>query len=156
MKIRQGFVSNSSSSSFIALGFSIEDNSKPYKEILIALGKTKEELDAIIQKEKERYEKHEWSYDEDEIIREALDDKIYHMGRENHIRLLKGSEDGVKEDDSVVALILAETDSDGCESFPGGEVICDDSDADYAKIRDLRDAVSPESPIRVLYGTRCC
>jgi hypothetical protein len=156
MKIRQGFVSNSSSSSFIALGFSIEGESKPYRDILVALGQTEEALDAIIQKEKTRYTDEDWSYEEDELIREALHDEIYNLGKEEHIRILYGSEDGVPEDDRIVALILMETDSYDGGYFSQGEVIMDERDEDYSKIAELRDKVSPDEEIRVIYGTRCC
>ena len=110
MKIRQGFVSNSSSSSFVALGFSINQEDKPCREILIATGSTVEEIDAIIQKEKDRYAEGGWDWDDEENTREALWDKMYDMGKEENVRILYGSEDGVDEDDKVIALMLMETD----------------------------------------------
>jgi len=151
MKIRNGFVSNSSSSSFIALGFSIEAEEKPYKEILIALGSSEEEIDKLIKEEKEKYD-----WDEEFMVREALDSKIYDLGEEKGIRILYGSEDGVKEDDKVIAAIIEETDSDGSYYFPPGEIMLNDSNQYYRKIMELHNALSSKSPIRILYGTRSC
>ena len=158
MKIRQGFVSNSSSSSFVALGFSIDQEEKPYKDILIATGSTEEDIDAIIQKEKDRYAKNDWNWEEDEQshIQDILWDKVYEMGREDNIRILYGSEDGVDSDDKVIALMLMETDDYDGGCMGQGELVCDESDEHYRRISELRDEIAPDASIRILFGTRCC
>ncbi len=151
MKIRNGFVSNSSSSSFVALGFSIGESSLPFRDLVIALGASEKEVDETI---KEHHNDDE-SMDE-HSIKDALWDILYNFGKKEHFRILAGDEDGVDKDDQVIALMLAETDSYGEFYFSQGEVFLDDSDCDYHKIKEIRDRVAINAPIRVLYGTRCC
>jgi len=152
MKIRSGFVSNSSSSSFIALGFSIEANPESYKDLLVAAGTTTEEIDKILKENKEYCEKH--GYRQDEY--EALHELVYDLGRDQGVHLLRGGEDGVREDDNVIALMLAETDDYNGGCFDRGEIICDESNEDYRKVSKLKDNLKIDAPIRILYGTRCC
>lgn len=151
MKIRQGFVSNSSSSSFVALGFSIGKSSLSFRDLVIALGSTAEEVDELIERDKE-----DGKEMDEHQIKDALWDLLYNFGKKEHFRLLAGSEDGVDDDDEVVALMLAETDSYGDFYFSQGEVVLNDSDCDFTKIKGIRDKVAPEAEIRILYGTRCC
>ena len=71
--------------------------------------------------------------------------------------IVKGSSSiGVDEDDKVVALMLMETDDYDGGCMRQGELVCDESDKHYRKISELRDKVSPDSNIRILFGTRCC
>ncbi len=152
MKIRNGFVSNSSSSSFIALGFSIKDSHLPFRDLVIALGHPEKEVDNLIEECRRDGEEEM----DEHMVKDALWDVLYNFGKEAHIRILAGGEDGVGEDDEVITLILAETDSYDGGYFGQGEITLNDSDADYSKIKKIRDRISPDAEIRVLYGTRCC
>jgi hypothetical protein len=147
MKIRQGFVSNSSSSSFVALGFSFDDkDSGIYRKMAISLGAEEE-----FNKEMEEYAASEY-YKEENIPEAERETFCWEIDKKG-IRVLTGSQDGVGEDDSVVALMLAETDG---SYFDSGEIVCDESDSDYLRIKELKDKVSPEAKIRIIYGTRSC
>jgi len=149
MKIRQGFVSNSSSSSFVALGFRIKDGKEPYRELAVALGK-EEEFNASIKKNTEDY-----NYDIEDAEREAF---CYDIGiqEEFGVMILAGSEDGVG-DKTVIAYMVAETDSYSGGDFDGdGEIALDDGNVGYSTLQTLQEAVGGDEEIKIYYGTRCC
>lgn len=59
MKIRNGFVSNSSSSSFVLVGGYYElDNMEDYRKVLQILGFSDEEVSKLIERETPRYEEY--------------------------------------------------------------------------------------------------
>jgi len=151
MKIRQGFVSNSSSSSFIALAFSVENEKSPFEKLATFFGK-KEDFNKEVEKEMSK----EYNKEED---RDCVEQDVFcwSLGLEekHDIRVLSGSEDGVGEDDRVVALMLAETDLDSGD-FGEGEVSFNEDDENFKKVTKMRDAVNTAAEIRVIYGTRCC
>jgi len=151
MKIRNGFVSNSSSSSFIALAFDVKNVESPFEKIADMLGE-KKDFDKKVQ---EYLSRDYYSEDDmDEIHREVyweLD-----IERSKGVRLLQGSEDGVGKDEKVLAIMVAETDSYGGGDFSDGEIVLDDSNSDYIMAKELRDVINPEASIKIKYGTRCC
>ena len=152
MKIRSGFVSNSSSSSFIALSFSIKDVEEKYKKFLLAVEwMTEEELAEAIKKEQEKY-----SLDYENALREVFGEHGFDIGKKEFIRLLEGSEDGVGKDNEVVAMMLAETDSYDGGYFDEGEISLNESCEEFCRIKELRDKINPNADIKVIYGTRCC
>ena len=151
MKIRNGFVSNSSSSSFIALGFSIKENSSLYKDILLTLGVDEIEFDNKVSEYIKRY-----NDNEDTAIRDVFYEEYDNLLDKEDIMILSGSEGGVGEDDEVIALMLAEANESSGGCFSSGEVVLNDDDSDYRKIKEIKDKICPDAKIRILYGTRNC
>ena len=151
MKIRNGFVSNSSSSSFIAIGFSVKEVETAEKLFLLeAGGMTEEEYFAEIKKQEE------YNFSYEDACNEVFWDKRWGIGRDKGIRFLCGSEDGVDKDDKVVAVIITETDSDGGCFYECGEISFDEDNEDFVKAKKIRDKMNPGATIKVLYGSRCC
>ena len=149
MKFRLGFVSNSSSSSFVAMGFKIKDGEEPYRELAIALGE-EEEFNKAVKKNQEDY-----NYDLRDAEREAFS---WEIGIEEKygIRILAGSEDGVGNR-TVVAYMIAETDSYSGGDFDGdGSIELDDTNPAYTTLLKLQEAVGGDEKIKIFYGTRCC
>lgn len=85
MKIRIGFVSNSSSSSYVVIGYKFKDDKESEKEIFKAItGKDMTEDD-------------------------FLDD----ITSERDITILRGTDSGLKDGDMVVGVAIFETSEDG-------------------------------------------
>jgi len=89
VKTRNGFVSNSSSSSFVAVGIKL----------------TKEDIEAI-DKIKPAKSDSGWEFD-------SVEEYLYEeVSGNNKIRVLIGSEDGVKDNEVVLAKMIAEISSE--------------------------------------------
>ena len=152
MKIRNGFVSNSSSSSFIAIGFSVKDVESSEKLFLLeAAGMTTEEYDAAVADQQEKY-----NFDLKDACNEVFWDKLSEIGQDKGIRFLRGSEDGVDRGDKVIAVIITETDSGGGYFYQSGEISFDEDNEYFIKAKQIRDKMNPDATIKVIYGTRCC
>ena len=152
MKIRSGFVSNSSSSSFIAIGFSVKDIASIKKLFLLEVGEiTEEEYASKVEEQQEKY-----NFDYEDARNEIFWDSRYQIAKDKGIRFLNGSEDGVNSGDKVIAVILTETDSDGGCFYHCGEIAFDEDNEHFVKAKKLRDKINPGATIKVLYGSRCC
>lgn len=150
MKIRTGFVSNSSSSSFIALAFTISSGFSTYRDLAIICGASEEEFDKKVAASMQKYD-----MKKDDAIREVCWCDYDDMLNEKGITILNGFDDGLKDKNGqAVALILAETSEYNGGRFDSGEVMMDKSDDKYASICELRDKINPSESIRIIYGTR--
>ena len=91
MKVRHGFVSNSSTSSFVILGYDIAQNKNALQKIK-DLARGNEDL--------------EYCYELTELLRKStkIKDIVYRNG---------GGEMGLGEDEEVLGILLAEVSSDG-------------------------------------------
>lgn len=152
MKIRNGFVSNSSSSSFLAIGFSVKDVESVGKLFLLEVGEmTTEEYSSKVAEQQEKY-----NFEYKDACNEIFWDSCYSIAKEKGVRFLNGNEDGVDRDDKVIAVILTETDSDGGCFYESGEISFDEDNEYFVKAKNLRDKINPDANIKVIYGTRCC
>lgn len=143
MKIRHGFVSNSSTSSFVVCGFKIEDNIENKKLVgEKLLGMTRELVIKTIKKSK---------YPEDVNDPKAIDewyDDLFH--------------DASQQGDNDIFVLYGE----GVEALIVGQLLAygdevDSSETDIEKMRDIvvkaRKEVGYEDvPIKIYTGTKCC
>jgi hypothetical protein len=109
VKIRAGFVSNSSSSSFVMVGIKIGTKltDELRKDIMNKVGiNWKMELERRLEAEKN--EEEEWRMDEDELLREIFYDQIGSSGL--HL-LAEGT--GAPENSVIIGKMLAETRDNG-------------------------------------------
>ncbi len=140
MKFRNGFVSNSSTSSFVLVGFELsngvgEEGSEKMKKLLIDLYNVEPStLEGI-----EDYE---------------LADDFYTKSRsgENGITILSGSDMGVG-DSTVIGVMLGETDSYDTFYLPDYVVSFSKIEEDLKEIRKI---VGEDSEIRIYCGSKMC
>ena len=138
MKIRSGFVSNSSSSSFIILGFSTADMDLSRREILDKIA-GKEKVDEEISKRVE-----EWKFTEEEALDDAFYDLTYIIQncKELPITFL--------EDREVIGLKIAEGHDDG-ELLQNGSLSLMDMIVKAEQIRDLLN-IDNDIEWKIFYG----
>ena len=93
MKVRVGFVSNSSTSSFVAVGFNLKDTGMEDKEIFEVLGcDFKEKYENFDRKDSYTYE-------------EFVNDYFWEMIEETGFQYLNNSEDGVEDGDKIIDIV---------------------------------------------------
>lgn len=145
MKIRNGFVSNSSSSSFILKGFVIPRESINYEEIM-------KKFDFDYQPIVDEYvEKYSYS-DRQDAIRDVYWDKFDNVLTKQHVYVGKGVEAGCNDEDSVmIGEIIEETGECGCD-FKYHELDFEMTDM----LRDIKEKFNIESPVKIIVTTRCC
>lgn len=139
MKIRNGFVSNSSSSSFIVKGYLLDDEDFDRKTIMEKFGYYTEE----------NIKKHTYTYGDKEEL--ELSDMFWDFKDEhNNISFLQGYEDGVQEGKILI-----------------GETLHDSEDADLPDMiltaepteitQEIADKLGlQDEKIVIACGTRCC
>ena len=133
MKVRNGFVSNSSSSSFILKGFVIPRESIDYEEV------------------DEYVEKYSYS-DRQDAIRDVYWDKFDNILTKQHVYVGQGVEAGCNDEDSVmIGEIIEETGECGCD-FKYHELDFEMTDM----LRDIKEKFNIESPVKIIVTTRCC
>jgi hypothetical protein len=138
MKTRQGFVSNSSSSSFMLIGADVS-----YMDFETILRKIipGDELDKEIETLTKYYPNYETSLKErKDMLREAMYELIYNAD----YMLLEGSENGVPKGSIVIGKALADEGSMGVEEFT-------DNAKKIQKELDFKD-----EDIKIYWGTRMC
>ena len=145
MKVRNGFVSNSSSSSFILKGFVIPRESIDYEEIM-------KKFDFDYQPIVDEYvEKYNYS-DIQDAIRDVYWDKFDNILTKQHVYVGRGVEAGCNDEDSVmIGEIIEETGECGCD-FNYHELDFEMTDM----LRDIKEKFNIESPVKIIVTTRCC
>jgi len=127
MKIRNGFVSNSSSSSFVAVGFDISKLDR--KKVL-------EAMDITIRDPKD-----------DDMIREDIHEGAYDIG----LHILQGEEDGVEKDAIVLCDFIADGDEYETTKTPLASV-----EKNFSILKEIKDKIDPEAELFMYSGIRMC
>lgn len=147
MKIRQGFVSNSSSSSFCLLGIDVTDIDP---EIILR----KIASDDEIYKEIKRVEKYFPEYKTDEKQKSQMfEEMFWEMPHNSDYILLEGISNGVPKGMKVFGKFFMDiSSSSGCRE--NGSVSIDEFIDDIEKFRKELDL--PKKDVRIYWGTRMC
>lgn len=137
MKIRSGFVSNSSSSSFVVKGYLLPKDNFDYNKMI------------------EIMDKFEFDYGED-LDEDTIKDIFYweftDMLSCKNIYIGTNTEDGCPDDNTLmIGELLAEVDDEGCY-FDTMVLDLENSPS----LEDLKEKLDINAPIKIIVGTRCC
>lgn len=137
MKIRSGFVSNSSSSSFVVKGYLLPKDNFDYNKMI------------------EIMDKFEFDYGED-LDEDTIKDIFYweftDMLSCKNIYIGTNTEDGCPDDDTLmIGELLAEADDEG-GYFDTMVLDLENSPS----LEDLKEKLDINAPIKIIVGTRCC
>lgn len=137
MKIRSGFVSNSSSSSFVVKGYLLPKDNFDYNKMI------------------EIMDKFEFDYGED-LDEDTIKDIFYweftDMLSSKNIYIGTNTEDGCPDDDTLmIGELLAEADDEG-GYFDTMVLDLENSPS----LEDLKEKLDINVPIKIIVGTRCC
>ena len=147
MKIRTGFVSNSSSSSFVLRGFLI-DKDKYTQESLLQLMNIIPDEDKI----QETFERYNYDTRED-VIEDMFYDKIYNYFDDMGLFFGLNSEDGCPDEDvyMIGEMLYDSYYNDICDT----QII--DGKISNAKLQVIQDKLGLEdSDVKIICGERCC
>jgi len=131
VKIRSGFVSNSSVSSFLVFGFEVDGN-LDYRKILRELFNCSEE------------ELRDRGVDDDDLM-----DLFYDKMWESDIRIMEGTESGAPKDS--VTIVGVEVAKD-IEEMARTKVF--DFDEEKSKMEKLRNVMGVTAPVKIYVGNR--
>ena len=137
MKIRSGFVSNSSSSSFVVKGYLLPKDNFDYNKMI------------------EIMNKFEFDYGED-LDEDTIKDIFYweftDMLSSKNIYIGTNTEDGCPDDNTlIVGELLAEVDD---EDGYFDTMVLDLENS--PSLEDLKEKLDINAPIKIIVGTRCC
>lgn len=137
MKIRSGFVSNSSSSSFVVKGYLLPKDNFDYNKMI------------------EIMDKFEFDYGED-LDEDTIKDIFYweftDMLSSKDIYIGTNTEDGCPDDNTLmIGELLAEVDDEG-GYFDTMVLDLENSPS----LEDLKKKLDINAPIKIIVGTRCC
>lgn len=137
MKIRSGFVSNSSSSSFVVKGYLLPKDNFDYNKMI------------------EIMDKFEFDYGED-LDEDTIKDIFYweftDMLSSKNIYIGTNTEDGCPDDNTLmIGELLAEADDEG-GYFDTMVLDLENSPS----LEDLKEKLDINAPIKIIVGTRCC
>lgn len=137
MKIRSGFVSNSSSSSFVVKGYLLPKDNFDYNKMI------------------EIMNKFEFDYGED-LDEDTIKDIFYweftDMLSSKNIYIGTNTEDGCPDNDTLmIGELLAEVDDEG-GYFDTMVLDLENSPS----LEDLKEKLDINAPIKIIVGTRCC
>lgn len=137
MKLRLGFVSNSSSSSFVVKGFLLPKDNFDYNKMI------------------EIMDKFEFDYGED-LEEDNIKDIFYNYFldklRDKKMFMSYYEEDGSPDDDTIIiGELLADIDSS--EGYIPTTVIDTEPSP---KLDSIKEKMCIDSPIKIIVGTRCC
>lgn len=146
MKIRNGFVSNSSSSSFVLIGFALEKEGCWENIVKNILQVSDEEIEKKIAEidAKKYYE----GKSRDSKIYAAFDDDIYNLYREDSLRIMNGSDDGVGNKVVIGKMLV-----DGDSYLEEGEY---DMEKYIKELSELKLKLNSQNKILLFTGTRSC
>ena len=147
MKIRSGFVSNSSSSSFVVKGFVIPSDKIDEKKLF-------EQCCNKFESTKELVERHKASeyYDEHETMWDAM----YSL-RDNGIYYADNEEDGAPKNSVLFGELIEETGSD--RDWFNDHIIDCVLDEDTTELQNMVKSSLTEEvelPLKIVVGTRMC
>lgn len=146
-KIRQGFVSNSSSSSFILRGFLVDKN-KYTQESLLQLMNIMPDEDKI----QETFERYNYNTRED-VIEDIFYDKMFNYFDDIDLFFGASSEDGCPDKDvyMIGEMLYDSYYDDTCDT----QII--DGKLSNAKLQAIQDKLGLEdSDVKIICGERCC
>ncbi|MHA1468969.1 MAG: hypothetical protein ACTSSP_00255 [Candidatus Asgardarchaeia archaeon] len=147
MKIRIGFVSNSSTSSFVLAGFNLGQEKVLYEQIYTSItGKTEEYITTKMKESKGYKDDSDDPEYREEYVREYLWNEI-----QPEIAIQSGSESGVG-DKTVVGRMLVWSGSDG-DYWDNIEV---DMDKLSKELEPLRQILGTDSELKLFIGSACC
>lgn len=157
MKKRYGFVSNSSSSSFVAVGFSVKDGLER-DDVFKSLGIEEEAKNAYLKAIQGWVESGADAvlarYQTPKGMNEWLDRYLFEVLTEDFdLSVLNGDEDGVGEGDMVVCDIIADISDDSYEVDSFSFSTVEDS---VKEMKVLRDKIAPKNDIKIYSGMRMC
>lgn len=137
MKIRSGFVSNSSSSSFVVKGYLLPKDNFDYNKMI------------------EIMNKFEFDYGED-LDEDTIKDIFYweftDMLSSKNIYIGTNTEDGCPDNDTLmIGELLAEVDD---EDGYFDTMVLDLENS--PSLEDLKEKLNINAPIKIIVGTRCC
>lgn len=137
MKIRSGFVSNSSSSSFVVKGYLLPKDNFDYNKMI------------------EIMDKFEFDYGED-LDEDTIKDIFYweftDMLSSKNIYIGTNTEDGCPDNDTLmIGELLAEVDD---EDGYFDTMVLDLENS--PSLEDLKEKLDINAPIKIIVGTRCC
>ena len=137
MKIRTGFVSNSSSSSFVVKGYLLPKDNFDYNKMIKIM------------------DKFEFDYGED-LDEDTIKDIFYweftDMLSSKNIYIGTNTEDGCPDDNTlIIGELLAEADDDG-GYFDTMVLDLENSPS----LEDLKEKLDINAPIKIIVGTRYC
>lgn len=146
MKIRTGFVSNSSSSSFVMVGIKIADQMTDdlMKQILNGFGY---DWKIEVEKQIKRYSDGEYTYTESDLLRDIFYDYIY----DSDFCVRDGSDNGVGNNEVVLGKRLAETQD---YSYFENQTLSVYEVMEIGK--ELNDILNTNKQPKVYIGTRLC
>lgn len=138
MKIRSGFISNSSTSNFIVRGYIIPRDKIDYKKFKqLFLNKHPEILEELK------------NYDEEDFYWE-----FFYQVRDTGYYITENTEDGAPTGCCLLGELLVDTGEDGY--IPDIVIDCDSNDK-LDELRAILKEVSDEEPkLKIVAGTRCC
>ena len=138
MKIRTGFVSNSSTSSFIVKGFIVPREKMDVQTL----------FDYLLEKYPEFKEK--WAkYDEDEA-----DYEISYDLRDKGLYITDSEEEGAPKDSYIIGSLLQDTGSEGYIEDMTIDCSLDDNLTELKQV--LEDITKEDLECKVIVGTRMC
>ena len=164
MKIRTGFVSNSSSSSFVVVGFNINDDSFNIDKAFEALDiDFEKEYESYLQKKKEDadnpdkswvtqedFEKIKTVIGKEKVKKEAL---VEIITEEFNFDVLQGSEDGVGDDDIIFCKFIADIQDDYTEQTITPLSKIEDK---FKSLKEIKEKIAPELELNIYSGIRMC
>ena len=148
MKIRSSFVSNSSSCSFVICGFKISDEEYDYEGAYSKItGKTKEQ---IIELANEYNSKVKYPYKNiNDAVRSFCEDALYRKP------LFDSKDIRVESGEGVGGTIVGKS-----ICTMSNEEFLDYEDMDIEnlveRIKEIRDKIGCDDPIKIFVGTKCC
>lgn len=135
MKVRSGFVSNSSTSSFVLVGFEVDKTYNAEKFL--------DDLQIEYDTEAE---------DED-VLEDNINEAVCSLRKDKGICFLESSEDGAPKGKKIVGILIAETSSQ--DSYLGeNDVLIQGLLEEIDALKEKLNAKN--SPTSIYTGARCC